>query len=40
MGNERQYQWQYKRFRVQPPGQVDYYDWVASPLLDEGGPSQ
>ena len=40
MGNERQYQWQYKRFRVQPPGQVDYYDWAALPLLDEGGPSQ
>jgi len=40
MGNERQYQWQYKRFRVQPPGQVDYYDWVASPLLDEGGSYQ
>ncbi len=39
IGNERQYQWQYKRFRVQPPGQVDYYDWIASPLLDEGGSS-
>lgn len=37
MGNERQYQWQYKRFRVQPSGRVDYYNWDASPLLDEGG---
>ena len=35
MDNECQYQWQYKRFRVQPYGQVDYYNWAASPLLDE-----
>ena len=37
MGNERQYQWQYKRFRVQPPGQADHYNWSVRPLLDEGG---
>ncbi|MEK9919058.1 MAG: lysophospholipid acyltransferase family protein [Luminiphilus sp.] len=37
MGNEPQYQWQYKRFKVQPFGQVDYYNWGESPLLDEGG---
>ncbi len=37
MGNETQYQWQYKRFKVQPFGQVDYYNWTDHPLLDEGG---
>jgi KDO2-lipid IV(A) lauroyltransferase len=36
-GNESQYQWQYKRFRCRPRGQVDHYDWVAQPLLDEVG---
>ncbi len=25
-GHEAQYQWQYKRFRLQPPGAVDLYD--------------
>ena len=25
-GYEAQYQWQYKRFRLQPPSTVDYYD--------------
>lgn len=25
-GYEAQYQWQYKRFRLQPPSSVDYYD--------------
>lgn len=36
-GNERQYQWQYKRFRCRPQGLVDHYDWSAAPLLDESG---
>ena len=36
-GNERQYQWQYKRFRCRPKGLVDHYDWSAMPLLDEAG---
>ena len=36
-GNERQYQWQYKRFRCRPKGMVDHYDWSAAPLLDETG---
>lgn len=36
-GNERQYQWQYKRFRCRPQGLVDHYDWLAAPLLDESG---
>ena len=36
-GNERQYQWQYKRFRCRPQGPVDHYDWSAAPLLDESG---
>ena len=36
-GYESQYQWQYKRFRCRPRGQVDHYDWVAQPLLDEVG---
>lgn len=36
-GHESQYQWQYKRFRCRPQGQVDHYDWVATPLLDEVG---
>jgi len=40
MGNERQYQWQYKRFRIQPPGQADHYNWSVRPLLDEGGAPQ
>ena len=35
--HESQYQWQYKRFRCRPQGQVDHYDWVAAPLLDEVG---
>jgi len=34
-GNERQYQWQYKRFRCRPKGLVDHYHWSAMPLLDE-----
>ena len=33
--DERQYQWQYKRFRCRPRGLVDHYDWSAAPLLDE-----
>jgi len=37
VGNERQYQWQYKRFRCRPKGYVDHYDWSAMPLLDEAG---
>jgi KDO2-lipid IV(A) lauroyltransferase len=36
-GNERQYQWQYKRFRCRPRGPVDHYDWSAAPLADESG---
>jgi KDO2-lipid IV(A) lauroyltransferase len=36
-GNERQYQWQYKRFRCRPKGLVDHYDWSTMPLLDETG---
>ena len=36
-GNERQYQWQYKRFRCWPKGSVDHYDWSTLPLLDEAG---
>jgi KDO2-lipid IV(A) lauroyltransferase len=34
-GNERQYQWQYKRFRCRPRGPVDHYNWSAAPLADE-----
>jgi Kdo2-lipid IVA lauroyltransferase/acyltransferase len=33
--NEWQYQWQYKRFRCRPAGNVDHYNWETSPLLDE-----
>ena len=36
-GNERQYQWQYKRFRCRPKGYEDHYDWSAMPLLDAAG---
>jgi KDO2-lipid IV(A) lauroyltransferase len=36
-GNERQYQWQYKRFRRRPKGLVDHYDWSIMPLQDEAG---
>ena len=36
-GNERQYQWQYKRFRCRPKGLVDHYDWSIMPLQDEAG---
>ena len=36
-GNERQYQWQYKRFRCRPKGLVDHCGWSAMPLLDEAG---
>ena len=36
-GNERQYQWQYKRFCCRPTWLVDHYDWSAMPLLDEAG---
>ena len=36
-GNERQYQWHYRRFRCRPKGLVDHYDWSAMPLLDEAG---
>ena len=36
-GNERQYQWQYKRFRCRPKGLVDHYDWSSMPLQDEAG---
>jgi KDO2-lipid IV(A) lauroyltransferase len=35
VGNETQYQWQYKRFRCRPQGPVDHYDWLNSPLIDE-----
>ena len=35
VGNEAQYQWQYKRFRCRPQGPVDHYDWLNSPLIDE-----
>ena len=35
-GNERQYHWQYKRFRCQPKRLVDH-DWSTMPLLDEAG---
>jgi KDO2-lipid IV(A) lauroyltransferase len=34
-GNERQYQWQYKRFRCRPRGPVDHYNWSSAPLADE-----
>lgn len=36
-GNEREYQWQCRRFRCRPIGYVDHYDWSAMPLLDEAG---
>ena len=36
-GNERQYHWQYKRFRCRPKGLVDPHDWSTLPLLDEAG---
>jgi len=36
-GNERQYQWQYRRFRCRLKGLVDHYGWSAIPLLDEAG---
>jgi len=35
-GNERQYYWQYKRFRCRPKRLVDH-DWSTMPLLDEAG---
>jgi len=31
-GYEPQYQWQYKRFRARPSGEIDHYDWAVSPL--------
>jgi KDO2-lipid IV(A) lauroyltransferase len=34
-GNECQYQWQYKRFRCRPAGEIDHYNWESSPLLEE-----
>ena len=36
-GNERQHQWQYKRFRSRPNGLVDHYDLSTLPLQDEAG---
>ncbi len=36
-GNERQYQWQYKRLRCRPQGLGVHYDWSAMPLRDEAG---
>ena len=36
-GNERQYQWQCKRFCCRPVGLVDHYDWSTLLLLDEAG---
>ena len=36
-GNERQYQWQQRRFRCRLKGLVDQYDWSAMLLLDETG---
>ena len=36
-GNERQHQWQYKRYLCRPKRVEDHFNWSAMPLLDEAG---